>query len=151
MILIETVIGDMREPELAAQLHRLEHADAVDTVTLGSADLARRRLRVTSERGADVAIALPRDVVLFNGAVLQLDDSHALIVRAAPTDWLRIIPHGAAAALELGYHAGNLHWRVRFAGSELLVAMDGPRAAYRARIARLVDDGLVTIAETASA
>lgn len=151
MILIETVLGDMRDAGLASRLHRLEHADAVDTVTLGSADLARRRLRVTSDRGADVAIALSRDQVLFDGAVLQLDDGHALVVRAAPTHWLRIIPRDAAAALELGYHAGNLHWRVRFDGSALMVAMDGPRAAYLARIARLVDEGHVTIADTVAA
>lgn len=74
-----------------------------------------------------------------------------MVVRAAPTHWLRIIPRDAAAALELGYHAGNLHWRVRFDGSALLVAMDGPRAAYLARIARLVDEGHVTIADTVAA
>ena len=150
MILIETVLGDRHDAKLAPHLHRLEHADAVDTIRLGAADLARRRLRVTSEHGAEIAIALPRDQVLFDGAVLRLEDDHALIVRAAPTDWLRLIPRDATAALELGYHAGNLHWRVRFEGRDLLVALDAPKETYAARIARLVSDGMVTIADTAS-
>lgn len=150
MTLIETVLGDMRDAELASRLHCLEHADAVDTISLDAADLARRRLRVRSERGTEVAIALPRDQILFDGAVLQLEEGHALVVRAAPTDWLRIVPRDAEAALELGYHAGNLHWRVRFDGSALLVATDAPRETYAARIARLVSDGRVTIADAAS-
>ena len=150
MILIETVLGDMRDAKLASHLHHLEHADAIDTISLDSGDLARRRLRVTSERGIDVAIALSRDQALFDGAVLQLDQTHALVVRAAPTDWLKIIPRDATAALELGYHAGNLHWKVRFEGDRLLVALEGPAETYVARLARLLEDGAIVITESRS-
>ena len=42
------------------------------------------------------------------------------------TNWLLIAPTDAAAALELGYFVGNLHWRVRFDGHVLKIALDGP-------------------------
>jgi urease accessory protein len=47
--------------------------------------------------------------------------------------------------LELGYHAGNLHWRVRFDGGDLLVALDGPRESYIARLEDLMADGKVEV------
>lgn len=150
MLLIETVLGDMRDAEFAARLHRLEHAGAVDTISLDAADLARRRLRATSCHGADVAIALSRDQSLFDGAVLLVEADRALVVRATPTDWLEVVPRNAAAALELGYQAGNLHWRVRFEAARLMIALDGAPVAYRARLARLVENGSVTIVEAAS-
>ena len=41
---------------------------------------------------------------------------------------------------KLGYHAGNLHWRVRFAGEALLVALEAPMDDYLARLAGLIRD-----------
>ena len=145
-MLVEIVIGDMRESELASRLHRLEHTDAVDTINLAAGDLARHRLRVTSSKGVEIAIALPRDQSLFDGAVLILEQDRAVVVRALPTKWLAVVPRDAAAALELGYHAGNLHWRVRFEGFRLMIALDGPAASYTARLSRLVEDGMIEIA-----
>ena len=48
--------------------------------------------------------------------------------------WLRLSPRSIADAVELGYHAGNLHWRVRFAGEALLVALEAPVDDYLARL-----------------
>lgn len=148
MLLVEKVIGDMRDAALAPLLHRLEHDHAVDTLDLEAGDLARRRLRAFSRRGIEVAIALPRDTALFDGAILLLDDTRAIVVRAVPTDWLVVEPRDAAAALELGYHAGNLHWRVRFEDTRLMVAMDKPVETYLARLAHLVEGGAVKCHET---
>jgi urease accessory protein len=49
-------------------------------------------------------------------------------------------PRAIADAIELGYHAGNLHWRVRFAGEALLVALEAPMDDYLARLSDLVRD-----------
>jgi len=54
-------------------------------------------------------------------------------------------PAAAAAALRLGYHAGNLHWRVRFDGADLMVALEGPEARYRDRLAEFEADGTARI------
>jgi urease accessory protein len=146
MLLIERVLGSRLDPALAQRIHQLEHRGAVDLLTLPVADLSRRRLRATTQGGREVAIALPRDQKLADGAVLVLDPDRAVIVRVARERWLRLEPRGTAAAIELGYHAGNLHWRVRFSGDALLVALEAPAEDYLARLATLVGAHRVTAA-----
>jgi urease accessory protein len=140
MLLIEQVVGSRLEPDLSERLHALEHRGAVDLVTIAAADVARRRLRVTTQGGADVAIALPRDQHLFDGAVLLVEPDRAIVVRVDEERWLRLQPRAIADAIELGYHAGNLHWRVRFEGEALLVALEAPMDDYLARLGTLVAD-----------
>jgi urease accessory protein len=138
MLLIEQVLGSRLAPEFSGRLHELEHRGAVDLFTVPAADVARRRLRATTRAGVDVAIALPRDQHLFDGAVLLMEEDRAIVVRVDEQRWLRLQPRAIADAIELGYHAGNLHWRVRFEGEALLVALEAPTDDYLARIATLV-------------
>ena len=56
---------------------------------------------------------------------------------------LRLEPRDEAAAIELGYAVGNLHWRVEFAGSHLRIALDGPEADYLDRLQSLLADGRI--------
>lgn len=147
MLRVDRLIGARTDPTLHDRLHRLEHRGAVDVVRIATADLDRRRFLARSEKGEEVAITLPREQKLFDGAVLLLDDTRALIVRAGEQRWLRLSPGRANDALELGYHAGNLHWRVRFEGADLLVSLEGPAAAYLARIRPLIEAGRVKISE----
>jgi urease accessory protein len=140
MLRIEQVLGSRLDPALAERLHELEHQGAVDHLTVPVADISRHRLRATTQGGKEVAIVLPRDQRLFDGAVLVLEPDHAIIVRVAQQRWLRLQPRAIADAIELGYHAGNLHWRVRFAGEALLVAMEAPMDDYLARLAVLIRD-----------
>ena len=147
MIRIERVLGSRTDPALKEPLHRLEHHGAVEFLAVQPADLDRRRLKASTERGEEVAITLPRDQKLFDGAVLLIDDERAIVVRAGDQRWLRLSPRAARDALELGYHAGNLHWRVRFDGGDLLVALDGPAASYAARIEPLLSAGRVALSE----
>ncbi len=133
-LFLTEILGAASDPAIHEALHRLEHADAVDSLEIEPADLARRRIRMTSSKGRDCALALPRSAKLFNGAVLALEADWALVVRVNEERWLRLKPRDAAAALELGYHAGNLHWRVRFEAGDLLVALEGPEEDYLARL-----------------
>ena len=144
MILIERVLGSRLDPELSDRLHHLEHHGRVDILTLPQAELARRRFRATSGAGEDVAVALPRDEALYDGAVLRLDDEGALVVRVDTQHWLRLQPRSIADALELGHHAGNLHWRVRFGGEAMLVALEAPADDYLERLGSLVTERRVS-------
>lgn len=147
MIHVNSVVGARTDPALHERLHQLEHHDAVETVTIPTGDLDRRRLLVRTPAGEEVAIALPREQKLFDGAVLVLESDRAIVVRAGEQRWLRLSPRSADAALELGYHAGNLHWRVRFDAGDLLVSLDGPAHHYAARIEPLIKDGRVSMSE----
>jgi urease accessory protein len=138
MLRIDRVLGSRLEPEFSEELHRLEHRGAIDIVNVPVADLARRRLLITTRGGEELAIALPRHQKLFDGAVLLLDGDRAIVVRAASERWLRLEPRSISDAVELGYHVGNLHWRVRFGGEVLLVAMEGRPEDYTARLENLI-------------
>ena len=149
MLRVDAVIGARTDAVLHDRLHDLEHHGAVAVLKVATVDLDRRRLRGRTDKGEDVAIALPRDQKLFDGAVLLLDEKRAIVVRAGEQRWLRLSPRSASDALELGYHAGNLHWRVRFVDADILVSLDGPAETYLARIEPMVESGRVTVSEEA--
>src|SRR5260370_36539255 len=137
MLLIERVLGSRLEPAFSTRIHELEHRGAIDLLMVPAADVARRRLRATTREGAEVAIALPRDQQLFDGAVLLIEPDRAIVVRVAEERWLRLQPRAIADAIELGYHAGNLHWRGRFWGGGRPVALAAPTDGYFAPPAAL--------------
>jgi urease accessory protein len=148
MLRVEAILGNMSQAAMAERLHDIGHHGLVDFVTIAAEDLDRHRLVARTDAGTEVAIALPRDQKLADGAVLVADNDRAIVVRAGQQRWLRLSPRSAEDALELGYHAGNLHWRVRFSGSDLLVAQNGPAANYINRIAPMIDAGRVVIVES---
>lgn len=143
MIRVDGIVGWAADPLIAGRLHELGHHGRVETLVLERRDILRHRLRARTDRGTECAIALPRDQRLGDGAVLALDGRRAVVVRMADETWLRLRPRDTGAAVELGYHAGNLHWRVRFDGADLLVAIEGPERLYLDRLAPLIADGRV--------
>jgi urease accessory protein len=110
---------------------------------LSGAELDRHQLLTTTERGEDVAISLPRHQRLFDGAVLLLEASRAIVVRAAGERWLRLAPRSISDAIELGHHVGRLGWRVRFEGEVLFVAVEGRTENYIVRLGQLIWSGRV--------
>ena len=147
MLRLTRIIGNATEPAIAERLHALDHEGRVETITLDAADTARKRLRVATDKGTDCAVALARSERLANGAVLLLEEARAVVVRMRETAWLALEPRDMAAALELGYFCGNLHWRVRFEGARIRVALDGPRESYLARLAQHLEDGRARLAD----
>ena len=139
------ILGHADAPDFATKLHELDHEGTLDVVYVAASDLARRRMRLRSKAGRDVAIALPRDVRLSEGVVLRMDAEGALVVRVEAERWLRIRPTDAASALRVGYHAGNLHWRVKFDTSDLLIGIETELETYIARLSDLVNAGQATI------
>ncbi|MCW5625708.1 MAG: urease accessory protein UreE, partial [Burkholderiales bacterium] len=139
------IIGSATDPEVAERLHRLSHHGVVEYVSLKRQDIARRRMHVVTDRGTEGAILLDRDARLDNGAVLLLEDDRAVVVRLDEPEWLALTPRDTAAAIELGYFCGNMHWKVRFVGDMLHVSMEGPRESYLQRLQHLVAAGKVSV------
>ncbi len=79
---------------------------------------------VKTDQGEECAIALDRSQSLSNGAVLWLDKTRAIVVRAKTASWLLSKPRDIDAALELGYLAGNMHWQARMGDGLLRIEMD---------------------------
>lgn len=145
MIEIVHVLGSRLDPEFSERLHDLGHRDEIDTLVITVSDLSRRRLLAKTTRGVMVAIALPREEKLYDGAILYLSEKQAIVVKAPGERWLRCDPASLSDAIELGYHAGNLHWRVRFDGAALLVALEGRAEDYIARIEPMISGKRVRI------
>lgn len=145
MIRIDNIVGTVSDPKIKGAVHRLAHEGRVEFVHIAPADLERRRLLAKSDSGAEVAIALPRDQKLTDGAILHLDGTKAIVVRAEPERWLRVRVQSPADGLALGYCAGNMHWRVRFDGGDLLIALNNPTETYLARIEPLLSDGRAVV------
>jgi len=145
MLRLTQVAGNASDPLLGETLHRLEHGGRVETLTLRRADIARKRLHAFTDAGTEVGIMLDRSEPLSNGAVFLLEGDRAVVVRLDEPQWLGLAPRDAAAALELGYFCGNMHWKVRFVGEYLHVSMEGPRADYLHRMEHLLVDGRVRV------
>lgn len=141
MLRLEAVVGLATAVDIAEALHRLEHRGQVEYLTLAEADTQRHRLRALTDRGTECAIALPRHQHLSDGAVLLLQADRAVVVRMREPQWLTLQPRDAAAALELGYFAGNMHWKVEFTGGRLRIALQGPPESYLERLAHLLGEG----------
>jgi urease accessory protein len=126
MLRIDHVLGSRLEPAFSEEIHRLEHHGAVDVVNIPAADLARRRLLATTRGGEELAIALPRDQKLFDGAVLLIDSKRAIVVRAATERWMRLEPRSISDAIELGYHAGKSALACPLPGRGAVCCAGGP-------------------------
>lgn len=141
MLKLENIVGAATDPAIADRLHHLGHHGRVEYLTLSQEDTHRHRLRAATDAGTECAVILDRAQHLYNGAVLMLSEDRAVVVRMRETEWLTLEPRDAAAALELGYFAGNMHWSVRFEGAWLRVALQGPSERYLDRLAPFLADG----------
>lgn len=143
MIVVTEILGFASDPGLSDRLHRLSHEGGIEYLMIDQADALRHRLRGTTTKGTDIAIALDRTEHLADGAVLLLEESRAVVVRTSRLHWLRIEPRDMAAALEVAYFAGNLHWHVRFEQDAVLVGMDMAPAHYLDRLGTFIETGRI--------
>jgi urease accessory protein len=138
MLRIDRILGSRLDQAFHDRLHRLERRDAVDEVRLSTEDLERRRFATRTRRGRELVIALPRHQRLFDGAVLLIEESGAIVVRTVGQRWLRLEPRSIGDAVELGYQIGHLGWPVRFEGEVLFVEVQGRPENYMVRLGDLI-------------
>lgn len=139
------IIGYSTDQNISDRLHSLSHDGLVEYIILERDDTLRRRLRATTDKGTDCAIALTRDQKLEDGSVLSLDNNNAIVVRMVEEKWISIKPADMPSAIELGYFAGNLHWRVRFEDKILHISQEGPLDFYMDRLGPFIDAGKIEI------
>jgi urease accessory protein len=147
MTTLTRVVGHETDQELIEVLHELRHKSAVEYLFLAEMDLARKRLRATSDAGREYSLALPREQQLVDGAVVSLTSDGAVVVRARVATRLRLRPVSTTAALRLGFLAGHLHWKVDFENEVLAITQQSATGDYLARVQDLLDAGAVSIVE----
>ncbi len=134
MIQITDVLGHSHDSKLSSRLHELSHQNKVEYIVLDHPNLQRRRFRVKTDRGTDCAISISRETRLTNGAVLLLESDRAIVVKMSKDRWLSLKPNDIPSAIELGYFAGNMHWRVKFKDECLHIALESPEDIYLDRL-----------------
>jgi urease accessory protein len=140
LLVLNEIIGQAADPDMSRLLHDLGHAGKVEYITLSKEDALRHRVRVVTDHGTECAVVLKRSVRIVDGAVLLLDRYRAIVARLSERSWLSLAPRDIAAALELGYQAGNSHWTVRFDGPVMRIALEGPERDYLDRLAAFFSD-----------
>lgn len=147
MITVTKIIGSASEPAIAGRLHDLQHKGRLEILVVDQHNALRHRLRGTTDKGTEIAIALERHDKLSHGAVMLLENKRAIVVHMTETRWLRVIPRDADAALEIGYSAGNHHWRVKFEPGTLLVEIQGAADHYLKHLEHLINSGRIKVSD----
>lgn len=133
-MMLTAVLGHAGDSDWHDRLHAMEHQGRVEVLSIAAADAARKRMRLRSDRGRDCAIALPRDQVLADGAVLYCDDDLAVVARIDGAARLRLQPETLGDAMRLGHWCGNLHWKVVFHPDAMEIVLEGPADHYLDRL-----------------
>ncbi len=132
---VEEVRGNVYRDENLRQMFRdLSSKDRVDRVHLARRDAAKNRLRLTSQRGTDVMIDVPRGTTLKHGDVLYLGEDEMLIVEwlpeetmvitlSFPKDWTERVE----TATKIGYILGIKHFPLFPRGNEVVVPIEGSK------------------------
>lgn len=130
MILVETVLGNRRDPEWSA---RLASAD-VDYLELDQWESQKSRIRKRTVNSQEIAISLDRGMHVHDGDVLhwRAEDARAVIARIDVRD-VMVIDLAAVAVLdpllamrtciELGHALGNQHWPALVKGHRIYVPL----------------------------
>jgi urease accessory protein len=130
MILVETVLGNERDEPWVTRLPDCR----VDFLHLDQWQAQKNRLRLKTEGGVELAIALERSTHLHDGDVLAWDDatSTAVVARITLKDVLVIHLHAllgddqetlARTCFELGHALGNQHWPAVVKGTRVYVPL----------------------------
>jgi urease accessory protein len=130
MLLIESVLGNARDPDWKA---RLEHA-TVDRLDLDQWEAQKNRFRKLTAGGLELALALDRRTHLRHGDVLVWDESarRAVVAHIELQDVMVVRLAGALdqapdaivrTCLELGHAIGNQHWPAVVKGAEVYVPL----------------------------
>src|SRR5215470_4254727 len=96
----------------------------VGTLTLDFDARHRRRIRLTTDCGEDVLLALPQTVAMADGDGLQLDDGTWLRIKAAAESLVEVRHENRYQLMRLAWHLGNRHLPTEIRENALLIRPD---------------------------
>ena len=130
MRVIETIAGNIHETAWKA---RLEQA-TLDWLVLDQWEAQKSRLRKSSQNGLDLAISLPRGILLHDGDILKWDEAQgtATVARVNLKD-VMVVELSALqtqnsevlvrTCVELGHALGNQHWPAVVKGNRVFIPL----------------------------
>jgi urease accessory protein len=130
MVIIETVLGNIDDPEWSERLS----AAHVDLLEVDQWEVQKSRFRKTSAKGADLAISLDRGTYIRDGDVLFWDAeaAGAIVARIDLRDVMVVYLDGLKClapeiamrtCVEVGHAMGNQHWPALVKGDLVYVPL----------------------------
>lgn len=116
MVIVEQLITGPSPSELAAKEE--------DSIAMTWEQRRWVRGKFTTQKGREVALALPTGTVLSDGAILYLQPDWYLRVQAIPEPVLAVQPKNNQEAIRLAFEIGNRHFSLALDGETLLVPDD---------------------------
>ena len=114
------IITHAHVPVHDADLSRLER----DALVLTAEERRWGRRRVTTEKGRELALALPTGSVLEPGKILHVARDFYVVIEAAREPVLAVSPRSHDEALRVAFEVGNRHFTLAVDGDRLLVPDD---------------------------
>jgi urease accessory protein len=130
MLVIETIIGNIHDTAWKARLERA----TLDWLVLDQWEAQKSRLRKSSQNGLDLAISLPRGILLRDGDILKWDEAQgtATVARVNLKD-VMVVELSALqtqnsevlvrTCVELGHALGNQHWPAVVKGNRVFIPL----------------------------
>jgi urease accessory protein len=114
------IITHPHVPVHDADLSRLDR----DTLVLTAEERRWGRRRVTTEKGRELALALPTGSALVPGAILHVAREWYVVIEAAREPVLAVTPRSHEEGLRVAFEVGNRHFTLAIDGERLLVPDD---------------------------
>jgi urease accessory protein len=97
---------------------------AADRVVLDADDRQRRRIVLTSEKGARLLLDFDRPVTLHDGDGLVLDDGSVVVVSGEAEQLIEVTATAPHDLVRLAWHIGNRHTDIQFVDKRFRIRRD---------------------------
>jgi len=98
--------------------------NAADSLTLDYDNRHRRRIRLTTDAGADLLLDLPKAVAMAHGDGLRLEDGRWLGVKAAPEALVEVRAQDRTQLARIAWHIGNRHFPAQILDGAIRIRPD---------------------------
>ena len=95
-----------------------------DRLVLTAEERRWGRRRIRTEKGRELALALPTGSMLEPGHVLHVGADYYVVIEAAAEPVLAVTPRSRDEALRVAFEVGNRHFTLAIDGERLLVPDD---------------------------
>jgi len=117
-------MNTMRNVSGIADAGTWDRARAADRVVLDADDRLRRRIVLTTERGAKLLLDFPEPTMLRDGDGLVLDDGSVVAVAGLGEALVEVSAKVAADVVRLAWHIGNRHTDIQFVENGFRIRRD---------------------------
>jgi urease accessory protein len=97
---------------------------AVDRVVLDADDRLRRRIVLTTEKGAELLLDFPQPMMLRDGDGLVLEDGSVVVVAGQAEALVDVSAKAPVDLVRLAWHIGNRHTDIQFTEAGFRIRRD---------------------------